>query len=74
MDELYELEDGILLFDGNSCTKFQLYMWVILVIGKTSSFYSFSINILLEDGLAVANALGLKFFGNTKTFYRSYLF
>ena len=47
---------------------------MILVINKTSSFYLFSINILLGDGLAITNILGLKSPSNTKTPYRSYLF
>ena len=49
-------------------------MWVTLVINRASSFYLSNINILLGDGLAVADALGLKFPGNAKTPYRSCLF
>lgn len=45
-----------------------------LVTDKASSFYLFNINILLGDGLAIANTLGLKSLGNTKMPYYSYLF
>ena len=74
MDELHELKNGIVLFNNNGCTEFQLYIWVILVTGKAGSFYLFSINILLGDGLAITNTSGLKSPGNIKTPYYSYLF
>ena len=74
IDELYKLEGGILLFNSNSRTEFQLHAWVILVIGREGSFRSFGVNILLGGGPAVANALGLKSPSNIKTPCRSYLF
>ena len=74
IDKLYKLGDRILSFNSNSYTKFQLRVWVILVTNRTNSFYLSNINILLGDGPAITNALGLKFSGNTKTPYRSYLF